>query len=710
MRPGRGPWLWLLLLTLMLPAAVRAQAQESRQAAALIADRVRVEGDSRLVAEGSVEVLYGGTRLKAARITYDRQSGRLAIEGPITLVDDAGTVVLADSAMLDSDLTDGILTSARVVLDQQLQLAAAELRRVGGRYTEMAKVVASACQVCAAHPVALWSIRARRVIHDQQERQLCFDHATIRVMDIPVFWLPRLRLPDPTLKRATGFLLPGIRSTSQLGFGVKVPYFVAIGASRDLTFTPYLSPHTRTLELRYRQALRSGGFSFNAALSHDDIEPDDTRGYLFGAGSFRLENDFRLSFGIETVSDPAYLLDYGYSDDDRLQSFVRLERVRRTGRVALGLTSFHTLRDSEIAIEDTLPYLLGAALWERRFLGLGGGIGRLAFSLQGHQRTSSTDVEGRDVLRLGLLAEWQRSGIFGPGIEASAIARLTADRYFVRQDPNFRPDFGQVTPAVAVTLRWPLVRHSAGGVSELLQPMLQLAWSERRGTLPPNEDSTLVEFDTGNLLSLDRYPGRDRQEDGWRAALGFAWTRHDPAGWSLGVTVGRIFRLDEAGFSAASGLGGTRSDWLAAFNLAFGRHLVLASRTLIGDGFDISKSETRLDWIGDRFNLGAAYVWIVADAAEGRTVPTHELSFDTDYRFAPRWTARAGMRYDIQADRAASARLGLAFRNECITLDLSLSRRFTSSTSVTPTTDVGLKVSLDGFGRDGRDYRGSCRG
>ncbi len=334
-------------------------------------------------------------------------------------------MVLADAARLDADLRNGILTSARVVLGQQLQLAAAEVRRVDGRYTELSKTVASACQVCAAHPVALWSIRARRVIHDQQERQLYFDHAIIRVMDVPVLWLPRLRLPDPSLKRATGFLLPELRSTSQLGFGVKVPYFFAFGRSKDLTFSPYLSPHTRTLELRYRQVLRNGSFSFDGAVTRDDILARDTRAYLFGEGSFRLAHDFRLSFGIETSSDPAYLLDYGYSDKDRLQSFVQLDRVRRNERINLSLVNFHTLRDTEIPVENTLPYLLGSALWERRYPGLGGGIGRLTFSLQGHQRNSTVDVDGRDVLRAGFEAEWQRSGIVGPGIEAGVTARLT---------------------------------------------------------------------------------------------------------------------------------------------------------------------------------------------------------------------------------------------------------------------------------------------
>jgi LPS-assembly protein len=38
------------------------------------------------------------------------------------------------------------------------------------------------------------------------------------------------------------------------------------------------------------------------------------------------------------------------------------------------------------------------------------------------------------------------------------------------------------------------------------------------------------------------------------------------------------------------------------------------------------------------------------------------------------------------------------FLNECLKLDVSLSRRFTSSTSVTPTTDFSLSLDLVGFG------------
>ncbi|MBC7158099.1 MAG: LPS-assembly protein LptD, partial [Rhodobacteraceae bacterium] len=157
-----APWLALLvaLAIVLAPAAARAQDY-----ATLIADLVRVEGSSRLVAEGNVEVLHRGNRLQAAQVIYDRDADLLSIVGPIVLSDARGTVILADAAELSPDLRDGLLTSARMVLEQQLQLAANSIARASGRFTTLSRVVASSCQVCAANPVPLWEIRARRVVH-----------------------------------------------------------------------------------------------------------------------------------------------------------------------------------------------------------------------------------------------------------------------------------------------------------------------------------------------------------------------------------------------------------------------------------------------------------------------------------------------------------------------------------------------------------------
>lgn len=201
-----------------------------------------------------------------------------------------------------------------MVFDQQIQIASVQAKRAAGRYTQFSKVSATSCHVCTNGKPPLWQIRARKVTHDQLERQLYFEGAQLRVLDYPVFYFPYLRLPDPTLDRATGFLVPSIRSTSQLGTGVQVPYFFKLGDHKDLTLTPYLSGKTTTLGYRYRQAFVNGRIQLEGAYTRDDVQPDQDRGYLFAGGWFSLKNDFRLTFDLKTTSDDAYLADYGLPD------------------------------------------------------------------------------------------------------------------------------------------------------------------------------------------------------------------------------------------------------------------------------------------------------------------------------------------------------------------------------------------------------------
>lgn len=692
----------LLAIMLLLPWPLLAQDM-----AQLVADSLSITGRDVLVAEGNVEMFHQGRRLRASRVVYDGPADTLTIEGPLVLTDDSGTFLLADQAEMSGDLRDGVLRSARLVLNRQLQLAASEVQRVSGRYTRLGRTVASSCKVCAGGGAPLWEIRARRVIHDTEARQIYFDNAQLRVAGVPVALIPRLRMPDPTLRRATGVLTPELRSSSGLGTGLRVPYFIRLGDHRDLTLLPELSSKAgRSLGYRYRQAWAVGQIEVNGALSRDQIRKGETRGYVTLDGRFALRNDFRLTLKGEAVSDMGYLTDYGISDRDRLVSQIELSRARRDEWILGRLTHFRSIRAGEVG--SRLPSVVGDLTWARRFRpALIGGTGGLMFQTHGHYRSSGDGFDsdgdgisdGRDMARATIRADWRRQTVIGPGLQLAALAEAAADLYDIRED-----DLAQGTPArlsggVGVELRWPLVRTEAGGAVQVLEPVVQVMWSPRNLREVPNEDSVLAEFDEGNLFSTNRFPGNDGVERGTRANLGVTWTRISPSGATLAFAMGRILRnQDETRFSDASGLSGRQSDWLAAVRYAPGPGLGLTGRAVIDDADGLTKGELRLDLDRPNYALSSSFVWMRADLREGRAAPISELLLDARYDLSESWTTRLATRYDFETERAASAGLGIAWRNECMKVDLSLSRRFTSSTSVTARTAWGVSVELLGFG------------
>lgn len=732
--------LWLrslAMLLILLPAFSLAQdrqgAPQTKAPALLIADDVFIEGDRTLIATGNVEAIYDGQRLKAQRITYDRDADRLEITGPLTLLDGDYTTVLADAGALDRDLRNGILSGARIVMDDQLQLAANQVNRVDGRYSQLYKAAVTSCRVCSEGETPLWQIRARRVIHDTETRQLYLDDVQFRIKNVPVAYFPHLRLPDPTVTRTTGFLTPTLHNSSLLGSGIKVPYFIRIGDDKDLTLTPYLSDKTRTLEFRYRQAFANGGIEFEGAISGDDLARRDPRAYVFGRGAFALPHDYMLRFQIEAVNDDAYLVDYDYESVDRLESEISVEKVQRDEWRRAALTYFHSLRPGEK--NSTLPTSVANLDYEKRYFPKRIG-GELRFSAQGHghYRTSSspaqenatpstldTDIfaEGRDVMRLTTSADWLQSWTLLNGLRTEFQTGVAVDHIAVHgAAASSRSSITEATPSAALTLRYPLSKTEAGGAVHVIEPMVQLAWVGGSTSNIANDESTRSEFDEGNLLSLSRFASTDRRERGASVAYGVSWSRFAPSGFRSTLSLGQIVRdrrqreaTGKETFSPSSGLRGRTSDLLIAGQIATPNGLTLTGRSLFNDAFDTTKAEARAGWRNPVVDLGATYIWLPPDSMEKRTGTISEWALDGSYRLSRHWTGKAEWRFDGATDRSVRAGLGVSYTNECVEVSLSASRRFTSSTILEPSTDISLTVGLRGFSARAEDksYVRECK-
>ncbi len=297
-------------------------------------------------------------------------------------------------------------------------------------------------------------------------------------------------------------------------------------------------------------------------------------------------------------------------------------------------------------------------------------------------------------------------------MQASVKGGVSVDGFRILQDDTFAGETVEVVPQTALTLRWPLIKSAAGGATHLLEPVAMLGWTGGSRRDLPNDESTRVEFDEGNLLSLSRFPAPDRRERGVMAAYGVNWMRQAPGGLQTNLTIGQIWRADpDSDFSQSSGLSGETSDLLLAGQIKSADGLSVAARTLYDGGLSLSKAEARLLWQQQDFTLGAAYVWLGTDLAEDRPSTQSEWSLDGSYRLSRHWTGSANLRYDVARDETAEAGIGLRYRNECVELNLSLSRRFTASAIVEPSTDVGFTIAIRGFGVGDADrsYTRTCR-
>lgn len=690
-------WIRMAVLIGVLTFAAGAQGQSGP--ASLVADRVAVDPERGTVeATGNVEVYYEGRVLRASRITYDQEGDRIRADGPVTLTDPAGVVFVADAAALTPDLNEGLIEGARLLIDGRLQLATGEMRRRGARFTTFERTIASSCKICSENPRPTWALRAARVTQDETARRIYFEDAIFEFFGVPVAYLPRLSVPDPRERRASGFLLPEYRQSDIYGVGFRLPYYRVLGPYSDSTVTPFLTTDgAALLEGEYRRRFANGGIDFSGVFAFDDGDGDFGRGALATDGVFFLNGGFVATFDINLASDKSFLGQFDYSDDDRLTSEAFVSRTRRLDYLEIGTVGFQTLRDDED--QSTVPFILPDISYRRRGPApLIGGVAGIDLDALGVSREV-----GRNVLRAGGGLDWRRDWILGRGVQVAAITAAEFDAYQDRDDPD-RDDGGQAqaVPTIAVDLRWPLVRDG-GGVSHLIEPVVQVVYSEVLGDSDvPNEDSQLPELDETNLYSLNRFPGRDRYETGLRANIGVNYTRFDPNGWNLGMTLGRVVRSEDKGeFPEGTGLAGRTSDFVAAFSLGFDSGLRVSNRVLFDDGVDFRRNEFALAFDSLQAGVEASYIYLAADDTNpllGPQPETNELGLEGRYRFHPNWEVRGLWRYDGVSQSNLRTEGGITYGNECAEFDLSISRRFTSSDNVPPSTSVRFGLKLAGFG------------
>ena len=76
-----------------------------------------------------------------------------------------------------------------------------------------------------------------KMLHDNKKKTIYYDHAIVKVYDIPIFYFPKFLHPDPTVDRRSGFLPPTLYDSKNLGSGISLPYFINLGADKNFTLT-----------------------------------------------------------------------------------------------------------------------------------------------------------------------------------------------------------------------------------------------------------------------------------------------------------------------------------------------------------------------------------------------------------------------------------------------------------------------------------------
>jgi LPS-assembly protein len=282
------------------PIPERRPAPVKTDARSCAGDQLRLPNE-RVSAVGNVQLYYGASTLEADRVIYDQKTKRLHAEGNVRLTQPDGTVTYGEIMDLSDDFLDGFVDSLRADAPEQTRFAANRAERSGSNFTVFHSGVYTACEPCKDDPTKppKWQVKAERIVHDQTEKMMYFESARLELAGVPFAYVPYFSAPDPTVKRKTGFLVPSYSTSSVYGFGVSVPYYLALAPDYDVTFTPMItSRQGPVLQGEWRQRLMDGSYTIRATgvFQLDKVVfPTDSADIATGAAAWNCRYKLKIA-------------------------------------------------------------------------------------------------------------------------------------------------------------------------------------------------------------------------------------------------------------------------------------------------------------------------------------------------------------------------------------------------------------------------------
>jgi LPS-assembly protein len=428
-----------------------------------------------------------------------------------------------------------------------------------------------------------------------------FENAQLEFFGVPMAYLPYFSTPDPTVKRKTGFLMPGITSASTFGFGVETPFYWAIAPDYDATFSPRITSRQGVLfQGEFRQRLINGSYQIRA-YGIDQLDqsaftgqPGDRqfRGGVDTKGQFALNDKWVWGWDGVLLTDYYFFSDYRLSQyKDTLGSFLSLptEAISQLYLTGVGNRSYFDARTiyylsysgNQAQVPIVHPVIDYSNVLNRNLIGG-------EFSYKTNFTSLSRDTAAFDPItllaatngwclptsadptvkiptncllrgipgtytRASAEGQWRRSFTDDWGQIWTPFAKLRVDAIdaSISNQPgvsNFLPvgdtQAFRAMPTVGLEYRYPFINVQPWGTTTV-EPIAQVIIrpNEPYAGKLPNEDAQSMVFDASNLFSVDKFSGYDRVEGGGRANVGVQATTQFDRGGSVNVLFGQSYQL-----------------------------------------------------------------------------------------------------------------------------------------------------------------------
>ena len=372
-----------------------------------------------------------------------------------------------------------------------------------------------------------WSIQATEMLHDSKKKTIYYDNAVIKVYDIPIFYLPKLSHPDPSVDRRSGFLPPSFSDTKNLGSGFSVPYFWAMSDDKNFTVTNKLYFTENPLFLgEYHQAFKNSNlltdFGYTKGYKEKTAKKKTgDKSHFFSKFVKNFDNkdgsEKSLSINVQNVSDDKYLKLYKVNSNlvdyntNTLENSISFTNDSENNFFGIDASIFETLNES---YNDKYEYILPEVTFDKNLIN-NKTIGNI--DLQTNYKVHSYDTNKFTNFLVNDFNWESKEMNFGSGIKTKILGNLRNINYETKNVDLYKKDTtNEVFGALGYLTEVNFKKNNLGSV-HLLKPKMLIRYSP--GSM--RKETSGTRLDSINAFSIDRLSNINNFETGLSSTLGF---------------------------------------------------------------------------------------------------------------------------------------------------------------------------------------------
>jgi len=637
----------------------------------------------------SIFIDNDGNKIETSMFQYHIADNLFSSVGKIKIIDIKKNKYFLKELYVDTKKNEMIGSDVSVILDQENFGVSKESDPrfvandifVSKYKTDLSKGVFTVCKKRDGK-CPPWTLKAKKISHDKIKKTIFYEHATLKLYDIPIFYFPKFFHPDPTVKRQSGFLAPFFTNSTTVGTGFALPYYWAISGNKDLTFSPKIYTKENVLFLNeYRQAFRNGFLTLDTSYTEgykntSSTKTDGSRNHIFADFNLNFNQDesyqSNLHLKIQRTSNDTYFKKHDIntalvdSENTNLENEIKYSFSNDDTSFDLAATVYEDLSVDKKS--DKYEYILPNIMYGKTFFTEK--FGTLNFTSNAFYSKFDTN-KNKTFLTNDII--WSPSSyITKKGFMNSFEGMIRNTNYETRKTKEYK-DEGTVNELNTVlTYKSSLPLQKDGiNYSKFFSPNFMLRYAPGHMRNLSTKD---VFLNYTNLYSMNK---TSEIEDGLSAILGFDFKVNEKMNdesdrEKFSISLGQVYSFDEnIDIPSKSSLDQKMSDVVGEMNYNFSKIGTIGYKFSVDHNLnDLNYNEvsTELNFGKVQFNLDYLeqqnHVGLEHYASSGVSLnfnDNNKLSFSTKKNFKTDSTELYNLSYQYAIDCLTA---GLTYRRE----------------------------------------------